>query len=132
MTATELAAFRAEESVRYAAQTERLKTALQPWREYMCEVMTHTQVYAVESLVRKTLGMADYFANKPGLTCRVDLKTIVLGRKGSPNRVISGDVTVEINGHVSGGAACWFTIGKRGRVQGSMTDFGICGATTKL
>lgn len=127
-----IAAFRAEENLRYAAQTERMKNALQPWRDYMCENLTHVQVYAVESLVRKTLVEADYFANKPGLTVKVDLKTVIHGRKGSPNRVISGDVMVEVDGHISGGAGCWFTIGKRGKVSGSLRGFGFCGYETKL
>jgi len=128
----EYAAFRAEENARYAVRNGLMKAALLPWREYMCEVMTPRQVYAVESLVIETLKKADYFANKPGLTVRVDLKTIIHGRKGSPNRVISGDVMVEVDGHISGGAACWFTIGKRGKVSGNLRDFGYCGRETKL
>lgn len=133
MTDTEtIAAFRAEENVRYAAQSERVDGALRPWAEFMGLNMTSTQVAAVRMLVRKTLVEADYFAKKPNLTVKVDLKVIIEGRKGSPNKAISGEVRVEVNGHISGGAACWFCIGKRGKVSGTLRDFGFCGSETKL
>jgi hypothetical protein len=133
MTDTEtIAAFRAEENVRYAAQSVRVDAALRPWAQYMKLSMTSTQVAAVRLLARKTLVEADYFGNKPNLTVKVDLKTVIEGRKGSPNKVISGSVMVEVNGHISGGAGCWFVIGKRGKVSGSLRGFGFCGSETKL
>jgi hypothetical protein len=131
-TREEMAAFSAEQNARYAIQYKRMRESLTHLYEWMGECLTSRQAYAIERVVMKTLTSADYFAKK-NVTVEVETpKVIIHGRKHSPNKVVSGEVKVKVDGKELTGAQAWYHIGKRGKLTGSILEFGLGGRSIDL